>query len=160
MSTTGTATTFEFKGVIRFHTKSKRGCLTCRKRRIKTNLQELLSAKFRMCTEAQERGSSGAAATAAAGNGALQTPHGTDTNTHGHDLFQNNASLHYRNLHFFLLRPCNRHHIPQHPASAIVAEPTPPARYIILHGPSPRSPIPRIPNPTGYIVHPLIGKLR
>ncbi|KAI3621564.1 c6 zinc finger protein [Moniliophthora roreri] len=35
MSTTGAATTFEFKGVIRFHTKSKRGCLTCRKKRIK-----------------------------------------------------------------------------------------------------------------------------
>ncbi|KAI3621560.1 c6 transcription [Moniliophthora roreri] len=35
MSTTGAGTTFEFKGVIRFHTKSKRGCLTCRKRRIK-----------------------------------------------------------------------------------------------------------------------------
>ncbi|KAI3621562.1 c6 transcription [Moniliophthora roreri] len=35
MSTTGAETTFEFKGVIRFHTKSKRGCLTCRKRRIK-----------------------------------------------------------------------------------------------------------------------------
>ncbi|ESK91300.1 c6 zinc finger domain protein [Moniliophthora roreri MCA 2997] len=32
---TSAATTPEFKGVIRFHAKSRRGCLTCRKRRIK-----------------------------------------------------------------------------------------------------------------------------
>ncbi|ESK84142.1 c6 transcription [Moniliophthora roreri MCA 2997] len=35
MSTTGSATAFKFEGVIRFHTKSRSGCLTCRKRRIK-----------------------------------------------------------------------------------------------------------------------------
>ncbi|ESK89126.1 c6 transcription [Moniliophthora roreri MCA 2997] len=35
MSKTGAATTFEFEGVIRFHVKSRSGCLTCRKRRIK-----------------------------------------------------------------------------------------------------------------------------
>ncbi|KAI3601448.1 c6 zinc finger domain protein [Moniliophthora roreri] len=31
----GAATASEFKGVIRFHARSRRGCLTCRKRRIK-----------------------------------------------------------------------------------------------------------------------------
>ncbi|ESK84864.1 zn 2cys6 transcription factor [Moniliophthora roreri MCA 2997] len=35
MSTTGSATTPKFEGVIRFHAKSRSGCLTCRKRRIK-----------------------------------------------------------------------------------------------------------------------------
>ncbi|KAI3621577.1 fungal zn binuclear cluster domain containing protein [Moniliophthora roreri] len=35
MSTTGSATTFKFEGVIRLHTRSRSGCLTCRKRRIK-----------------------------------------------------------------------------------------------------------------------------
>ncbi|ESK84143.1 c6 transcription [Moniliophthora roreri MCA 2997] len=35
MSITGSATAFKFEGVIRFHTKSRSGCLTCRKRRIK-----------------------------------------------------------------------------------------------------------------------------
>ncbi|KAI3608985.1 c6 transcription [Moniliophthora roreri] len=35
MSKTGAATTFEFEGVIRFHVKSRSGCLTCRRRRIK-----------------------------------------------------------------------------------------------------------------------------
>uniref|UniRef100_A0A0W0FK72 Zn(2)-C6 fungal-type domain-containing protein n=1 Tax=Moniliophthora roreri TaxID=221103 RepID=A0A0W0FK72_MONRR len=35
MSTTGAATEFHFKGVIRFQVKSRSGCLTCRKRRIK-----------------------------------------------------------------------------------------------------------------------------
>ncbi|KAI3621551.1 c6 zinc finger domain protein [Moniliophthora roreri] len=145
MSTTGTATTFEFKGVIRFHTKSKRGCLTCRKRRIKCDETRPT------CRNCYRRNLE-----------CVQRPKNEDHQERRQQQQQemNNASLHYRNLHFFLLRPCNRHHIPQHPASAIVAEPTPPARYIILHGPSPRSPIPRIPNPTGYIVHPLIGKLR
>ncbi|ESK84137.1 hypothetical protein Moror_17027 [Moniliophthora roreri MCA 2997] len=31
MSTTGFATTFKLEGVMRFHTKSRSGCLTCRK---------------------------------------------------------------------------------------------------------------------------------
>ncbi|ESK91274.1 c6 zinc finger domain protein [Moniliophthora roreri MCA 2997] len=35
MSTADATTGFTFEGVIRFHTKSKSGCLTCRKRRIK-----------------------------------------------------------------------------------------------------------------------------
>ncbi|ESK84141.1 c6 finger domain protein [Moniliophthora roreri MCA 2997] len=35
MSRTGSATAFKFEGVIRFHTKSRSGCLTCRKRHIK-----------------------------------------------------------------------------------------------------------------------------
>ncbi|KAI3608918.1 c6 transcription [Moniliophthora roreri] len=32
MSKTGAANTFKFEGVIRFHTKSRSGCLTCRRR--------------------------------------------------------------------------------------------------------------------------------
>uniref|UniRef100_A0A0W0G1A6 Zn(2)-C6 fungal-type domain-containing protein n=1 Tax=Moniliophthora roreri TaxID=221103 RepID=A0A0W0G1A6_MONRR len=35
MSKTGATTTFEFEGVIRFRVKSRSGCLTCRRRRIK-----------------------------------------------------------------------------------------------------------------------------
>ncbi|ESK84140.1 c6 transcription [Moniliophthora roreri MCA 2997] len=35
MSITSSATAFKLEGVIRFHTKSRSGCLTCRKRRIK-----------------------------------------------------------------------------------------------------------------------------
>ncbi|ESK84138.1 c6 zinc finger domain protein [Moniliophthora roreri MCA 2997] len=35
MSRTGATNTFKFEGVIRFHTKSRSGCLTCKKRHIK-----------------------------------------------------------------------------------------------------------------------------
>ncbi|KAI3615263.1 c6 transcription factor [Moniliophthora roreri] len=55
MSTRG-GTTFE--GVIRFHTRSRTGCLTCRKRKIK----KLPSTQSCLCTKAQKRTESAVAA--------------------------------------------------------------------------------------------------